>query len=82
MALQPCNRLGSYEILAAIGAGSMGVVYQSQDTRSHPAITLEFLSEEPIYRNQALESFQRYTLNLHRKDRNRLSNTELVNVRD
>jgi serine/threonine protein kinase len=33
MSLEPGTRLGPYEILAPIGAGSMGEVYRARDTR-------------------------------------------------
>ena len=32
MTLQPGTRLGIYEIVAAVGAGGMGEVYQARDT--------------------------------------------------
>jgi serine/threonine protein kinase len=33
MALQAGTRLGAYEVIALIGAGGMGEVYQARDTR-------------------------------------------------
>jgi eukaryotic-like serine/threonine-protein kinase len=33
MALASGTRLGSYEVVAAIGAGGMGEVYRAPDTR-------------------------------------------------
>jgi len=39
MAIQPGNRLGPYEILAAIGAGGMGEVYRARDAKLGRAVT-------------------------------------------
>jgi len=36
MSLSPSTKLGSYEILAAIGAGGMGAVYVAEDPKLSP----------------------------------------------
>jgi serine/threonine protein kinase len=43
MAIQPGNRLGPYEILAAIGAGGMGEVYRARDTRLDRIVAIKVL---------------------------------------
>ncbi len=45
MALQPGNRLGPYEILAAIGAGGMGEVYRARDAKPGRDVALKALPE-------------------------------------
>jgi serine/threonine protein kinase len=37
MSLSPGTRLGSHEILSAIGAGGMGEVYRARDTKLNRA---------------------------------------------
>ena len=46
MAILPGRRLGPYEILSAIGAGGMGVVYEAEDLKLHRHLALRFLPEE------------------------------------
>lgn len=43
MALTSGTRLGSYEILAPIGAGGMGEVYRASDTRLRREVAIRLL---------------------------------------
>jgi Tol biopolymer transport system component len=43
LALAPGTRLGSYEILAAIGAGGMGEVYRARDTKLNRDVAIKVL---------------------------------------
>ena len=45
MPLAPGSRLGTYEILAALGAGGMGEVYRARDTRLRRDIAIKVLPE-------------------------------------
>jgi eukaryotic-like serine/threonine-protein kinase len=45
MTLAPGIRLGSYEVLAPIGAGGMGEVYRARDTRLHRDVAIKILPE-------------------------------------
>jgi serine/threonine protein kinase len=45
MPLQPGDKLGPYEILAAIGKGGMGEVYRARDTRLHRDIAVKVLPQ-------------------------------------
>jgi serine/threonine-protein kinase len=45
MALAPGTRLGSYEVLAPIGAGGMGEVYRARDTRLGREVAIKVLPE-------------------------------------
>jgi serine/threonine protein kinase len=40
MSLAPGTRLGSYEILAPIGAGGMGEVYRAKDTKLNRVVAI------------------------------------------
>ena len=43
MTLSAGSRLGSYEILSAIGAGGMGKVYRAKDTRLDRTVAIKVL---------------------------------------
>jgi eukaryotic-like serine/threonine-protein kinase len=43
MALASGTRLGSYEVLAQIGAGGMGEVYEGEDLKLYRHVALKFL---------------------------------------
>jgi hypothetical protein len=46
MALAPGSKLGPYEILAPIGAGGMGEVYRSRDTRLNRSVAIKVCAEQ------------------------------------
>jgi Tol biopolymer transport system component/serine/threonine protein kinase len=59
MALSPGARLGSYEILGAIGAGGMGEVYRARDPRLGRDVAIKILSAELSADPAALARFER-----------------------
>ena len=59
MAILPGSRLGSYEILSAIGAGGMGEVYQAHDTKLGRDVAIKVLPEAFANDADRLSRFQR-----------------------
>src|ERR1700693_948440 len=59
MALTPGTRLGSYEVLAQIGAGGMGEVYQAHDTKLGRDVAIKVLPEAFAHDPGRLSRFQR-----------------------
>src|SRR4029078_6174250 len=59
MHLIPGQRLGPYEIIAAIGAGGMGEVYRARDTRLDRMVAIKVLSDHVSNNPQSRERFER-----------------------
>lgn len=59
MKLQNGTRIGSYEILSAIGAGGMGEVYRARDTRLERDVAIKVLPEKFAENRDALARFER-----------------------
>ena len=66
MALAAGARLGSYEILALIGAGGMGEVYRARDTRLDRTVAIKILPEALAADPQFRERFDREARTLSR----------------
>src|SRR5260221_7128929 len=59
MAVSKGDRFGSYEILAAIGAGGMGEVFRARDVRLDRIVAMKFLPAHLHSNPQVRERFQR-----------------------
>jgi serine/threonine protein kinase len=59
MALATGTKLGSYEVVAQIGAGGMGEVYQAHDTRLGRDVAIKVLPEAFAHDAERLARFQR-----------------------
>src|ERR1700689_1455579 len=59
MALASGTRLGSYEILAPIGAGGMGEVYRARDLKLGREVAIKFLPDAVSRDPERLARFER-----------------------
>src|ERR1700674_4746002 len=59
MALASGTKLGSYEVVAPIGAGGMGEVYQAHDTKLGREVAIKVLPEAFAHDPERLSRFQR-----------------------
>jgi serine/threonine protein kinase len=59
MPLAPAIRLGSYEIVAPLGAGGMGEVYQARDLRLGREAAIKLIPESPASSADRLARFER-----------------------
>src|SRR5688500_18504981 len=59
MSLADGSRLGSYEILSALGAGGMGEVYRARDTRLGRLVAIKILPQAFVADAERVARFQR-----------------------
>jgi len=58
MSLAPGSRLGPYEIIAPLGAGGMGEVYRSRDTRLQRGVALKIISGDGSRDSERIRRFE------------------------
>jgi len=58
MPLAPGSRLGPYEILAPLGAGGMGEVYRSRDTRLERGVAVKVISGDGSRDSERIRRFE------------------------
>ena len=58
MPLAPGTKFGQYEILAPLGAGSMGEVYRARDTRLDRDVAIKVLPELVSLEPERLQRFE------------------------
>ena len=75
MALAPGTRLGSYEIVAPLGAGGMGEVYRARDPRLGREVAIKVLSNDLAGNADALARFEREAMSVAR-----LSHPNIVSI--
>src|ERR1019366_4259058 len=59
MTIAAGTKLGSYEVLAQIGAGGMGEVYRARDTRLNRDVAIKVLPEAFAHDPERLSRFRR-----------------------
>src|SRR5580692_651070 len=59
MSIAAGTRLGSYEVVAPIGAGGMGEVYQAHDTKLGRDVAIKVLPDAFAHDPERLSRFQR-----------------------
>jgi eukaryotic-like serine/threonine-protein kinase len=58
-AFPPGTRIGSYEVVAGLGAGGMGEVYRARDTRLDRTVALKRLNADVAWRPEGHARFER-----------------------
>ena len=59
MSLEPGKKLGTYAVLAPIGAGGMGEVYRARDTKLGREVAIKILPEEFSRDKERVARFER-----------------------
>ena len=59
MRLQPGSRLGSYQVVSAVGAGGIGEVYRARDPRLGREVAIKVLPEDLARDGERVARFER-----------------------